>query len=80
MILNTFANMFSKRTVPIPKLPLTPAERRAVRVVIASTRPEDYDGHTEFERMSPAERLDWLGTAASFVKNSKRDIRSVHTA
>jgi hypothetical protein len=28
--------------------------------------PEDFDGHTEFERMGPEERLMWLSQCAQF--------------
>jgi len=27
---------------------------------VRHSRPEDYDGHTEFDRMTPAQRLAWL--------------------
>jgi len=32
-------------------------------------RPEDYDGHTEFDRMTPGQRLAWLDEATMFVFN-----------
>ena len=35
----------------------------SVRDVIARSRPEDYDGHTEFSRLRPRERLAWLDAA-----------------
>ena len=35
------------------------------------SRPEDYDGHTEFDRMSPAQRLAWLDEATLFVWKQK---------
>ena len=34
---------------------------------VRRSRPEDYDGHTEFDRMSPAQRLAWLDAATKFV-------------
>ena len=37
----------------------------AVRI----SRPEDYDGHTEFDRMTPGQRLAWLDEATLFVFN-----------
>ena len=33
------------------------------------SRPEDYDGHTEFDRMTPSQRLAWLDEATIFVFN-----------
>ena len=33
------------------------------------SRPEDYDGHTGFDRMTPSQRLAWLDEATIFVFN-----------
>ena len=33
------------------------------------SRPEDYDGHTGFDRMTPSQRLAWLDEATMFVFN-----------
>ena len=33
------------------------------------SRPQDYDGHTEFDRMTPGQRLAWLDEATMFVFN-----------
>ncbi len=35
--------------------------------ILASCHPEDFDGHTEFPRLTPEERLEWLYQAATFV-------------
>ncbi len=43
--------------------------------IIAQSRPEDYDGHTEFERLSPSDRLDWLDAAVTFIEDSQRNRR-----
>ncbi len=43
----------------------------AVRAIIAQTKPEDYNGHTEFSQMSPAERLAWLDQAVLFIAAQK---------
>ena len=41
------------------------------------SRPEDYDGHTEFDRMTPAQRLAWLDEATLFVwKQNARATRA----
>jgi hypothetical protein len=38
---------------------------------LAQCTPEDFDGHTEFARLTPEERLDWLFQAATFVYEFK---------
>lgn len=38
---------------------------------LAQCTPEDFDGHTEFQRLTPEERLDWLFQAATFVHEFK---------
>ena len=35
--------------------------------VLTACRPEDFDGHTDFQRLTPEQRLDWLCQAATFV-------------
>ena len=35
------------------------------------SRPEDYDGHTGFDRMTPGQRLAWLDEATMFVLNQR---------
>lgn len=39
--------------------------------ILARTKPEDYDGHTEFSRMSALERLRWLDQAVLFIAAQK---------
>ena len=34
-------------------------------------KPEDFDGHTEFYRLTPEQRLDWLAQAIWFVAEFK---------
>lgn len=41
--------------------------------VIRRSRPEDYDGHTEFARLPPRERLAWLESAIRFIQSRKVD-------
>ena len=38
---------------------------------LARCRPEDFESHTEFFRLTPAQRLDWLCEAATFVYEFK---------
>jgi len=38
---------------------------------VRRSRPEDYDGHTEFNRMTPAQRLAWLDEATLLVWKQK---------
>lgn len=44
---------------------------------VRRSRPEDYDGHTEFDRMTPAQRLAWLDEATLFVW--KQNARASHS-
>jgi hypothetical protein len=34
---------------------------------LTECRPEDFDGHTEFYRLTREQRLEWLCEAAAFV-------------
>lgn len=38
---------------------------------LAQCRPEDFDGHPEFQRLTPEERLDGLFQAATLVREFK---------
>jgi hypothetical protein len=38
---------------------------------LAQCTPEDFDGHTEFYRLTPEQRLEWLCQAATFVYEFK---------
>ena len=38
---------------------------------LAECTPEDFDGHTEFYRLTPEQRLEWLCEAATFVYEFK---------
>ncbi len=38
---------------------------------LARCTPEDFDGHTEFHRLTPEQRLEWLCQAATFVYEFK---------
>jgi len=38
---------------------------------LAHCKPEDFDGHTEFYRLTPEQRLEWLCEAATFVYEFK---------
>lgn len=39
--------------------------------VLALCTPKDFDGHTEFYRLTPEQRLEWLCHAAGFVYEFK---------
>jgi hypothetical protein len=58
-------------------IPAAAAQSAAVRLIIADSRPEDYDGHTEFERLSPSDRLDWLDAAVTLIEDSQRNLKNV---
>jgi hypothetical protein len=53
---------------PIPPRNSLPADTREI---IARSQPTDYDGHTEFGRMTPAERLAWLDAAVAFIETRR---------
>ena len=57
-----------------PKTEVKPSEdfERA----LARCKPEDFDGHTEFYRLTPAQRLEWLYQAATFVHEFKGKAKS----
>jgi hypothetical protein len=38
---------------------------------LAQCTPEDFDGHTEFYRLTAEQRLEWLCEAAAFVHEFK---------
>ena len=42
---------------------------KRTKQILQHTTPEDFDGHTEFARMTPDERLSWLDEAnAAFLE------------
>ncbi len=45
--------------------------KRAAQPALNGCVEQDFDGHTEFERMSISQRLDWLGQAIAFVNDFK---------
>lgn len=56
--------------------PLKPQDVEAALAVIHRSSPGDYNGHTEFEKMTPDARLKWLEGAVRFVQSSKAVRRS----
>lgn len=44
--------------------------------VLRQSKPVDYDGHTGFDRMTPAARLEWLEAAVQFVAEARCAVRS----
>jgi hypothetical protein len=45
--------------------------REEFQRALAQCKPEDFDGHTEFYRLTPEQRLEWLCQAATFVYEFK---------
>jgi hypothetical protein len=39
--------------------------------VLQTTTAADFDGHTEFQRLSPTQRLAWLDEAVAFIAAAK---------
>ncbi len=52
-----------------PKTEVKPSEE--FERALAQCTPEDFDGHTEFCRLTPEQRLEWLYQAATFVYEFK---------
>lgn len=48
--------------------------------ILRRSQPEDYDGHTAFDRMTPAARLAWLDAAAEFVSRNSKPVPRVPSA
>ena len=46
-------------------------ERNTFREILNKCSPADFDGHTEFQRVTPEERLDALASLARFVYINK---------
>lgn len=44
-----------------------PPDQQKRRELLDRCRPEDFDGHTEFFRLSPLERLRWLSSTTYFL-------------
>jgi hypothetical protein len=40
--------------------------------ILNTVKPEDFDGHTEFRKMSPEQRLRWLSEGAKFFIGIRR--------
>lgn len=41
------------------------------RRLLAETTPADFDGHTDFDRLTPEQRLMWLSQCARFVTETR---------
>jgi hypothetical protein len=54
-----------------PQPAVKPEAIAAALAAVRHSRPEDYDGHTEFARLTPDARLAWLEAAVRFVQSSK---------
>jgi len=39
--------------------------------ILQRTTAADFDGHTEFHRLSPCQRLAWLDEAVAFITSAK---------
>ena len=50
--------------------------KKAIYQVLLDQPAEMYDGHTEFQKMTPNQRLRWLGQAAYFVHMNKGKINN----
>ncbi|MFH0909253.1 MAG: hypothetical protein V1929_10860 [bacterium] len=57
---------------PSEGLARTPEE---IADILRRSRPSDFDGHTDFHRLTSSQRLDWLAQAAAFVHEFKGAVR-----
>lgn len=48
--------------------------------VLQRTTAADFDGHTEFHRLSPWQRLAWLDEAVAFITSAKTATRTSDAA
>jgi hypothetical protein len=39
--------------------------------ILLRAKPEDFDGHSEFHRLTPEQRLTWLDQAVAFIQATK---------
>ena len=39
--------------------------------ILLRAKPEDFDGHSEFHRLTPEQRLAWLDQAVAFIQATK---------
>jgi hypothetical protein len=44
--------------------------------VLRASSPKDFDGHTEFYRLTPLQRLAWLDEAVAFIGAAKSTNRA----
>ena len=51
--------------------------REEALAVLQKAKPEDFDGHTEFYRMTPMERLRWLDQAVEMVLKLRPQSRQI---
>lgn len=51
--------------------------REEALAVLQKAKPEDFDGHTEFYRMTPLERLRWLDQAVEMVLKLRPQSRQI---
>ncbi|HOD16919.1 MAG TPA: hypothetical protein PK307_13885 [Spirochaetota bacterium] len=42
------------------------------RRLLAKTSPGDFDGHTDFDKLTPEQRLMWLSQCAQFVTGARK--------
>lgn len=45
------------------------------RRLLAKASPSDFDGHTDFDRLTPEQRLLWLSQCAQFFSEVKQSSR-----
>lgn len=62
----TPSNKTKQRSLPV-RAGISDSDRET----IVRSQSSDYDGHTEFAHLTPAQRLEWLEQAAIFVEMTR---------
>ena len=51
--------------------------RDKIDKLVAKTRGEDFDGHTDFQALTPKQKLIWLSSTAYFVYTIRKNNRGL---
>lgn len=64
-------NRSGARVPPVSVAEIDAAHVAEALRVIAATPAEEFDGHTEFHRLSPAQRLAWMESALELIESRR---------
>lgn len=63
--------MFHKKNNYLKEI-ISTLDLESFRECLRAADPSDFDGHTEFERLTPDERLAWLAQCGRFFSQVKK--------